>query len=104
MVIYILYIIYLVAIYASGLMSAQAYDLMGCPARSRASRPVAMPPQISTREIALSGRGHVGSWTREGSLGQQSVVSPSGGGSGMRGGVLRGMGRRFPIHCVGGEG
>ena len=63
-------------------MSAQAYDLMECPARSRASRPVAMPPQISTREIALSGRGHVGSWTREGSLGQQSVVSPSGGGNG----------------------
>ena len=74
-----------------------------------------MPPQISTREIAVSGRGHVGSRTREGSLGQRSVVSPSGGGNGglepslggvlgMRGGVLRGRGRSFPIHCVGGEG
>ena len=31
-------------VYASGSVSAQAYVLMWCPALSRASRPVAVPP------------------------------------------------------------
>ncbi len=31
-------------VYASGPVSAQAYVLMGCPALSRASRPVAVSP------------------------------------------------------------
>ena len=56
-------------------MSAQAYDLIACPARRRASRPVAIPPQISTRETGESGRGHEGRPTSEGSLGQGGTGS-----------------------------
>ena len=59
-----------VAMCASGLMSAQVYEAIWCPTLRKASSPVAIPAQISTRWSGLEGAVHCRPARSEGLSGQ----------------------------------
>ena len=91
-----------VAVCASGLMSAHEYEAIRCPARSRASSPVAIPAQIST-----TCRGRLGvlyglMCVSDGSCGQGTGGGSSGESGGV-GGVQFGVGVRSERGRVGGS-
>jgi hypothetical protein len=66
---------------AAGSMSTNVYEATECPDLRMASRPVAIPPQISTRWVGLWGRMYLGVSARAG----------FGGGLEGRGGSLGGV-------------
>ncbi len=97
--------LWVVAVWASGSMSAQVYEATLWPAFRVASNLVAIPPQSSTRWRALGGMVYVG---RDGSVGSAgaSVGDGRGGLGRPAGGVLGEMvvgqiGRGL-VCCIGG--
>ena len=76
--------LWVVAMWASGSMSAHVYEATLWPAFSNASNPVAIPPQSSTKWRALGGVVYVGRYFREGSarasvgVGRGGLCRPAG--------------------------
>ena len=97
--------LWVVAVWASGSMSAQVYEATLWPAFRTASSPVAIPPQSSTRWRARVGMVYVGREVSEGSAGASLGVGRGGLGrhaGGVIGDMVAGQVGRGRVCCIGG--